>query len=110
MVPSVPVTPAPAVTGPFTGGQYLAHEPLQFDLVEVSGTNQYTVKPLALVRTATPPILAIFTALPLLAAGALEAAPELGVLVELPQAVIKAAAASPADASHLLFMANPRLY
>jgi hypothetical protein len=54
--------------------------------------------------------LAIFTVLPLLAAGALDAAPELGVLVELPQAVIKTAAASPAGASHLLFMAYPRLY
>ena len=68
---SLPVTPVPAVAGPFTGGQYVAHEPLQFDFVEVSGTNQYSVKPLALVRTVTPPILVVFSA-PLLAA-ALEA-------------------------------------
>ena len=27
IVASVPVTPGPAVTGPFTGGQYAAHDP-----------------------------------------------------------------------------------
>jgi hypothetical protein len=45
-----------------TGGQNWAHEPLQLDLVAVSGTNQYSVKPLALVTTVTPPICAAFRA------------------------------------------------
>jgi hypothetical protein len=40
MVESLPVTPLPAVAGPLTGGQKLAHPALQFDLVDVSGTNQ----------------------------------------------------------------------
>ena len=40
MVPSVPVTPVPAVAGPFTGGQICAQLPLQLDLVAVSGANQ----------------------------------------------------------------------
>src|ERR1700755_2423987 len=68
MVASLPVTPAPAVAGPFTGGQNVAHEPLHFDVVAVSGTNQYKVKPLALVTTVAPPILAVFREL--LASGA----------------------------------------
>jgi hypothetical protein len=50
------------VAGPVTGGQKWAHEPLQLDLVAVSGTNQYSVKPLALVSTVTPPIVAVFRA------------------------------------------------
>jgi hypothetical protein len=60
----------------------------------------------------TPPIVAVFSML-LLAAGALEAGaaalevPELVELVELPQAVI-ISAASPAGASHLLFIPCPR--
>src|ERR1700744_4995674 len=36
IVPNVPVTPA-AVTGPVTGGQFCAHAPLHFDVVDVSG-------------------------------------------------------------------------
>jgi len=36
-VPNVPLTPAGAVTGPVTGGQYTAHDPLHTDLVAVSG-------------------------------------------------------------------------
>jgi hypothetical protein len=44
---------------PGTGGQIEAHDPLQFDLVDVSGTNQYKVKPLAFVSTATPPIFLV---------------------------------------------------
>src|SRR5215831_820072 len=107
MVPSLPVTPAPAVAGPFIGGQYVAHEPLHFDVVEVSGANQYSVRPLALVRTVAPPILVVFSALALLAAGALEVLPEVE-LVELPQAAIRSVAASPAGASHVLFIACPR--
>jgi hypothetical protein len=62
IVASLPVTPAPAVAGPGTGGQYVAHDPLQFDLVDVSGTNQYKVRPLASVSTATPPIVVVFRA------------------------------------------------
>src|SRR5690242_9707170 len=46
--------PGPAVAGACTGGQSWAQLPLQFDLVLVSGTNQYMVKPLALVSTVTP--------------------------------------------------------
>src|SRR5690348_6273317 len=102
MVASLPVTPAPAVAGPFTGGQNVAHEPLHFDVVAVSGTNQYKVKPLPLVTTVAPPILAVFSAL-LPAAGVLEAGvaleaapPELVELDELLQAAITKAAASPA--------------
>jgi len=40
MLPSVPVTPDPAVTGPLTGGQNVAHCPLQFDVVALSGTKE----------------------------------------------------------------------
>jgi hypothetical protein len=63
MVLSLPVTPEPAVAGPLTGGQIAAHEPLQFDFVLVSGTNQYKVKPLAFVSTVIPPTLAVFRVL-----------------------------------------------
>jgi hypothetical protein len=42
------------------GGQAAAHAPLQADLVAVSGANVYSVKPLAFVRTVTPPTLAVF--------------------------------------------------
>ena len=69
MVPNVPVTPA-AVAGPVTGGQFCAHVPLQLDLVGVSGANEYSGKPLALVRTVAPPIVAVFR-LPAVAAAGL---------------------------------------
>ena len=106
IVPSVPVTPEPALTGPLTGGQNVAQEPLHFEVVGVSGANQYKVNPLALVSTVAPPIVAVFSAL-------LEAAaPEVAVLAGLPElaqaAIATAAAASPADASHLLFIACSR--
>src|SRR5580658_4671292 len=65
MVPSVPVTPDPAVTGPVTGGQKVAQVPVHFEVVEVSGTNQYSVLPLALVSTAVPLMVVVPTALPL---------------------------------------------
>ena len=108
IVASVPVTPAPAVAGPLTGGQNVAHDPLHFDVVEVSGANQYRVKPWPLVSTLTPPIVVAFSALPLAACAPEFAAGELLVEVELPQAaIIKAAAASPAGASHLLSIACP---
>src|SRR6516162_10824916 len=69
MVPTVPVMPECADAVPVTGGQYPAHTPLQADLVAVSGANQYRVKPLELVSTVTPPILAVFR-VPLVAADA----------------------------------------
>jgi hypothetical protein len=70
IVPNVPVNPL-AVTGPFSGGQAAAHAPLQFDLVEVSGAKEYSVKPLLLVSTFTPPIVAEVTLLAPAAAGLL---------------------------------------
>jgi hypothetical protein len=83
-------------------------------VVAVSGTNQYKVEPLALVTTVAPPILAVFSALLPAAAGALEAGaaleavpPEVAGPDEPPQAAITKAAASPADASHTLFIAYP---
>jgi hypothetical protein len=82
-------------------------------VVAVSGTNQYKVRPLALVTTVAPPILAVFSAL-LPAAGALEAGvaleaapPELAGLDEPLQAAITKAAASPAGTSHTFFIAYP---
>jgi hypothetical protein len=77
MVPNVPVTPA-AVADPVTGGQFCAHAPLHLDVVDVSGANEYSVNPLAVVSTVTPPIVAVFR-LPAAAAGLL-------VLVPLPLA------------------------
>ena len=59
MVPKVPVTPG-AVAGPLTGGQLVAQVPLQLDVVGVSGAKEYSVKPLALVSTVAPPIVAVF--------------------------------------------------
>src|ERR1700722_4547664 len=109
MVPSVPVTPDPAVTGPVTGGQKVAHDPVHLEVVEVSGANQYSVLPAELVSTAVPLMVVMFTVLPPLAAGALEAAallaPAAGALaaadelleLELAHAVsARARAASPA--------------
>jgi hypothetical protein len=115
---SVPVTPGPAVAGPFTGGQYVAHAPLQFDLVAVSGTNQYSVKPLALVSTVTPPIVAVFRAVPeelALAEAAAEApaADELpglwGVVDELPHAAAISATATSPKGAHITFLRIGRL-
>ena len=74
-MPNVPVTPA-AVTGPFTGGQFCAHVPLHFDVVDVSGANEYSVKPLLLVSTVTPAIVAVFTVPAAAAAGLLVLLPE----------------------------------
>jgi hypothetical protein len=86
----------------------VAHEPPHFDVVAVSGTNQYKVKPLALVTTVAPPILAVFSALLPAAAGALEAAPpELVELDGLLQAAITKATASPAGTSNTLFITYP---
>jgi hypothetical protein len=111
IVVSVPVTPEPAVAGPFTGGQYVAHAPLQFEVVAVSGANEYSVKPLALVSTVTPPIVAVFRAVPDELAVAEAEAPAaaglpglLGVVDELPHAAaISATATSPKEA-HSTFL------
>jgi hypothetical protein len=65
-----------AVTGPFSGGQDAAQAPLQFDLVDVSGANEYSVNPLLLVSTFTPPIVAEVTLLALAVAGLLAAPAE----------------------------------
>jgi hypothetical protein len=54
---------------------------LQFDLVAVSGANEYRVKPLALVTTVTPLTCAVFSAPPAAAALDPEAgAPDAGAL------------------------------
>src|SRR5215831_7528892 len=85
------------------------HEPLQFDLVEVSGTNQYRVRPLALVSTVALPIFVVFRVDPedaAWAAGELPEPPEPPLPGdELPHAAITStAAAAPAGTSHLLRM------
>jgi hypothetical protein len=86
------------------------HEPLQFDLVEVSGTNQYKVKPLLLVSTVALPIFVVFSVDPEdAAAGELPEPPEPPEpplpVDELPHAAITStAAAAPAGTSHLFRM------
>ena len=76
----------------------MVHEPVQFDVVAVSGPNQYTVKPPALVSTVAPPIVAVFSVVP--DGAAPDVLLELDELAELPQAaIISAAEASPAGAS-----------
>src|SRR5260370_15204397 len=64
MVLSVPVTPDPAVTGPVTGGQRVAHDPVHLEAVEVSGANQYSVLPAELVAAGVPVVVVMSTALP----------------------------------------------
>ena len=79
------------------------------NLVEVSGTNQYSVKPLELVSTCVPLIVVLSTVLALALEAGAEAAglltPAAGVLAadeelpELPHAdTARARAASPAEA------------
>src|SRR5215470_18420990 len=85
-------------------------EPLQFDLVEVSGTNQYRVKPLELASTVALPTFIVFRVDPEdAAAGELPEPPEPPEpplpVVELPHAAITStAAAAPAGTSHLFRM------
>jgi hypothetical protein len=68
---------------------------LQFDVVDVSGANEYSVKPLLLVSTVTPAIVAVFTVLAA-AAGLLLLAPEEGEAPAEPHATRAAAAAAAA--------------
>jgi hypothetical protein len=64
IVPSLPVTPDPAVAGPGAGGQIWAQAPVHFDTVAVSGANEYKVKPLALASTVAPLTCSVFSAPP----------------------------------------------
>src|SRR5262249_61077106 len=78
--------------------------------VGVAGTTRDGGNPLGLVGTVPPPILVVFSALLLAAAleaGAAAVEVEPPELVELPQAAIRSVAASPAGASHVLFIACP---
>jgi len=52
------------VAGPDTGGQYVAHWPVHFDVVGVSGTNQYKTNPAEFVSTAVPLIVFVVSAPP----------------------------------------------
>ncbi len=63
IVASVPANDAPeAACGvPLTGGQVDAQPPVHFDVVEVSGAYQYSVKPLASVSTTPRLVLAVFS-------------------------------------------------
>src|ERR1700724_2545717 len=64
MVPSWPVTPGPALGSPVTGGQYSIHVPVHLEVARVSGVNQYSVRPRALVITVIPLIFAVFKVTP----------------------------------------------
>src|SRR5215469_10373106 len=55
--------PGAAVTLPCTGGQYVRHEPVQFDLVGVSIANQYKVRPFELTSTVPIFVLRVETVL-----------------------------------------------
>src|ERR1700761_7052643 len=99
MVPNVPVTPD-AVAGPLSGGQFCVHVALQLDLVGVSGANEYSVNPLALVSTVAPPIVPVFRLPALAAAGLLVLVPP--PVEELPDelhAATTAAAATTASSA-----------
>jgi hypothetical protein len=56
--------PAAATAGPDTGGQYVRHEPVQFDFVGVSIANQYSVLPWAFVSTLPLLVLCVITVVP----------------------------------------------
>jgi hypothetical protein len=105
------VVPAIAVTLPCTGGQYVRHEPVQFDLVGVSIANQYRVRPCELTSTVPMPVWRVETVVPdplvagaeVFACGVVlvpAAAPLLLLGAELPQAVITAAAPASTGAAH----------
>jgi hypothetical protein len=61
---------AAAVAVGFTGGQFVAHAPLHTDLADVSGANEYRVRPWALVSTVTLPTFAVFSPIAAVAAEA----------------------------------------
>jgi hypothetical protein len=100
----LPVTPCPAVTGPVSGGQICAQAPVHFDVVAVSGANEYRVNPWALVTTATPPMVELFTTAPPPDAEALDGVPLPVVPAdELEHAAAPSAtAAIPATATNLI--------
>jgi hypothetical protein len=100
IVPNVPVTPD-AVAGPLTGGQFCAHALLQVDVVAVSGANEYSVNPLALVSTVAPPIVAVFRPPAVAAAGLLLPPPAEDAADELHAARTAAAAATASSASSI---------
>jgi hypothetical protein len=84
---------------------------LHFEVVEVSGTNQYRVNPLALVSRVAPLTFMVPRAPPVTAAGAdavgelPEPAPELPVDDELPHAATTSVAAiAPTGTSQLFRM------
>src|SRR5262249_17152700 len=77
--------------------QNFAHCPLQFDVVDVSGPNEYSVKPLLLVSTLAPLIVVVFRTLPGAAAPPGGVVPEPGR--ELPHAAAGSAAATTAAAA-----------
>src|ERR1700761_7859279 len=119
MVPSVPRPPDPAVPGPLTGGQKVAHEPVHFEAVGVSGTNQYRVMPAELVSTCVPLMLVALTVEPpaagavadpaALLAGVAGVFPEAAELLpELEQAeAVRAKAARPATPRILRMWISP---
>jgi hypothetical protein len=77
------------------------------DVVEVSGTNQYKVKPAELVRTFVPLIVVLISVLPDEPAAGLDAPAAGGLLLELaelPQAAIASTAAASPAAPHILRM------
>jgi len=114
MVPKVPLTPD-AVAGPFTGGQNCAHVPLQLDLVGVSGANEYSVNPLALVSTVAPPIVVVFRLPVVAAAGLLVPVLPLPLVEDVPDelhaasTVTAAAMASSAGSVRRRFRASSRV-
>jgi hypothetical protein len=89
-----------------TGGQKVAHDPVHLDVVGVSGTNQYKVKPAELVSTLAPLIVVLVSVLPDELAAGLDAPAAGGLLelAELPQAAMASTAAASAAAPHILRM------
>src|SRR5437899_3398339 len=91
-IPSFPVIPAGCPGNGFgaaTIGHSWRQAPAHADLVDVSGSNMYTVLPSAVVSTVPGPVLAVFrTAAPALELEPDEPAP---VLVELPELLPHAA-------------------
>jgi hypothetical protein len=94
----------------------VAQDPVHFEVVGVSGANQYRTKPLELVRTVVPLTVALWRTPPPAPAAAAEAGALLGavllaaaagalpwaaVLPELPQAVRTSAAAASPAAPHI---------